>query len=81
MSERIVFLIFYMIWFCGFWAGFGLFLFKYGDYYLHREYYLSDEKLQALYAHDHKPTMILRNFLFYCCLSWYGVWSFITKEN
>lgn len=81
MIESIIFRILFFIWFCGFWAGFGLFLFKYGDYYLHQEYYLSDEKLQALYLHDHKPTMILRNFLFYCCLSWYGVWSFITKED
>ena len=69
------------VWYAGFFAGFGLYLFKYCDYILHRDYYLSDKHLRELYIHDHQPMMIVRNWLFYCCLSWYGVWSFIVKDD
>lgn len=69
------------VWYAGFFAGFGLYLFKYCDYRLHRDYYLSDKELRELYIHDHKPMMIIRNWFFYCCLSWYGVWSFIVKDD
>lgn len=79
--ESVVFRILFLIWLAGYWAGFGLFLFKYGDYHLHKGYYNSSRDLKELYWHDHKPQMIVRNWLFYCCLSWYGVWSFIVKED
>ena len=42
---------------------------------------LGVKHLRELYIHDHQPMMILRNWLFYCCLSWYGVWSLIIKDD
>lgn len=76
-----LFKIFYYIWHTGFWAGTGLFMFKYADYSVHKEWYLSAEKTRELYEHDHKWYMILRNWLFYCCLSWIGVYVFITRDD
>lgn len=72
---------FYYIWHTGYWAGVGLYLFKYGDYAIHKHWYLSDERTRELYEHDHKWHMVVRNFLFYCCLSWYGVYMFITRDD
>ena len=79
--ESVIARVLFLVWFTGYWSGFGLFLFKYGDYRLHRDYYMSAPDLKELYRHDHTFQMIVRNWLFYCCLSWYGVWSFITKED
>lgn len=69
--------ILFWVWFTGYWAGVGLYLFKYMDYGLHKDYYMSDETLKDYYTHDHTIQMRVRNFLFYCCLSWYGVYRFI----
>lgn len=71
----------YYIWHTGFWAGVGLYLFKYGDYAIHKNWYYSDTKTWELYKHDHKWHMRIRNFLFYCCLSWFGVYMFITRDE
>lgn len=65
----------------GFYMGLGLFTFKYTDMELHKDYYLSDPDLISGYYHDHKWYMILRNLLFYCGLSWYGVFSFCIDDE
>ena len=81
MFESIIFRILFLIWFCGFWSGFGLFLWKYCDYALHKNYYMSSERNKDLYEYDHSVQMFVRNFLIYCCCSWYGVYTFIAKED
>lgn len=81
MFESVIFRILFLIWFCGFWSGFGLFLWKYCDYWINEGYYMSDERTRELHIHDHKWHMVIRNFLIYCCCSWYGVYTFIAKED
>ena len=73
--------ILYFIWHTGYWAGMGLLIFKYADYAMHKDYFLAYENTKELYEHDHKWYMIVRNWLFYCCLSWYGVYMFITRDD
>lgn len=80
-TESIIFRILFSIWLCGFWSGFGLWLWKYCDYSLHKNYYMSDDSLRELWDHDHRIDMIIRNFLIYVCCSWYGVYLFIAKED
>lgn len=81
MLESVIFRILFFIWFCGFWSGFGLFLWKYCDYYLYKGYYFEDERRKELWLYNTRWDLIIRNFLIYTCCSWYGVYVFIFKED
>lgn len=70
-----------LFWVAGSLVGLGLYLFKYIDYSVYRDEYLIDTDRRELYNHDHKWQMIVRNFLFYVCLSWRGVYSFYFDED
>lgn len=61
--------------------GAGYVVFKYSDYELNSHYYKSEFELKELYDHDHTAEMVIRNILFYCGLSWYGVYSFCVDED
>lgn len=72
----------FFIWYIyGFLSGSALFVMKYAEYHNHEHEYMKNPEARELFKHDHKISMIIRNFLFYCCLSWYGFYCFIEKED
>lgn len=71
----------FFLWATGFWAGVGLVLLKYGEYYQDYDYWHYTKQREDYYNHDHRWDMIIRNFLFYACLSWYGVYHFIFDKD